>query len=394
MDENLIQAGQTALEQSESLRTAQAKRAKQQRRTGQQQASYVRTDAEQGLIEVQDVYGGRSLISNQGSLSNRAIAPGDSVRLYQDEKSSGWQSVDWKPVAIAQRVIEQQTIEQRVIRPTTIRPSAPSPPTPSVPAPPAPKSYCSTQCFWYKGMGSKYPAEGEPPQPGQCDGLYSGSWNWEFLQSVGGGALWRQAGGYFDNVLAPIEIDVVQPGQTDATGSTSALPSARLTYFYIDGDGQRVAGATNYEIFGFAMTGNQGGAGRPRSIQFCRGPRVTTNQGPDAGSSAPSIRTYPVTGSIPRDANDRFASGCALDAQPDNCGGTPPYGPPTNSDPNKWQAICSINPPIRFDFERSSDRSRITIWDQLTTKATPLAILDFEKGRFSYSVRCAEEGPP
>lgn len=314
MDENLMGAGEAALEKTEAQRQAKAQLAAERRRNGQTPAKYVRTDANQGLIEVQGADGGRALVSEQGSLSNRAIAPGESVRLYQDEKATGWQKIDCKP--IEKRILVPTVLVPKRLVPTVIGDEdgdgEPEPePVPTPPAPPTP-GYCSTQCFWYKGK--RQPGPAIAPEPVTLDwdtrnGPISANYDYEIESVASQGGAWKPA-----PTLSPLPC----PSPVDFSGNS--------IYHEFDGVGQ---------------------------------------YGDNSG-----VCSYIVS----------FVEA--------------PTPLPSNKDKNKWQAVCSSNAPISFDIDTNSSRSRITIWDQITTKDNPLAILDFDPGRFSYLRRCAEEGPP
>ena len=160
---------------------------------------------------------------------------------------------------------------------------------------------------------------------GKCEGKddwYSGSWNWEFIQSDAGRLFWRSVGYRFEKVLAPIDIEI---------DTASVRPRARLTYFLLDSDGEKVNSASSWKFFNFAREFSRGGDGRPRSIYFCRG---VTSSNSFVGQDA-VIRTYPIYGTFSRDSEDMSKSYPLTDAPPDNCG--------SNSSPGDCQTIFKLN---------------------------------------------------
>jgi len=304
MDSNLIQAGEIALENADNLRVAQTNAATERRRTGQAQASYVRTDANQGLIEVADNFGGRSLLQEQGSLSNRAIKPGETVRLYQDGRSTGWQAADWKPAA---SLLAGATAGAGEGEGGGEEAGGGGDGDGG-----GDLKLCQRQCFWFRGFPSEEPVFGNQPPSEQLD--------------------WDMSAGAIAATY-PYEIaDVVSLG-----GTWSPNPALPLLPCPVDVD---FAGNSIFYEFDDPYADNDG------------------------------VCSYTVS----------FVGARA--------------GPPPNTDPNKWQAICSDHPPIRFSAVTSGGSTRVVVWDQVSSEESPIAVLGFEAGRYTVAVRCHEEGAP
>jgi hypothetical protein len=303
MDSNLVQAGEIALENADNLRVAQTKATAERRRTGQAQASYVRTDANQGLIEVADNFGGRSLLQEQGGLSNRAIQSGETVRLYQDGRSTGWQAADWKPAASlllgagAEAGAGEGGGEEAGGGGGGDGDGD--------------LKLCQRQCFWFRGFPSEEPLTLAPPSE-QLD--------------------WDMSAG-------PIE--AVYPSEIESIVSLGGQWSPNPDLLPVDCPvGVNFEGNAIYSPFDDPYTDNEGTCSY--TVNFV-GVRV---------------------------------------------------GPPPNADPNKWQAICSDHPPVRYSAATTGSTTRVTVWDQVTTEERPITVLAFEAGRYTVAVRCHEEGAP
>ena len=165
--ERLTQAGQTALDMTEENRLAQAQARAQVRADGLTAKTFTQVDAEQGLVELADPFGGRAFIQNQGSLSTGAIAAGDEVR-------ADWRSADWPLPADG---FAEGFGSNRVGSGNGSGSGGGSggggggnggdgdgdgdPP------------YCSSQILCYRGICYEDPAENDPPVAGQCSVSYS-----------------------------------------------------------------------------------------------------------------------------------------------------------------------------------------------------------------------------
>ena len=245
--------------------------------------------------------------------------------------------------------------------------------------------YCQSQSFWYRGTGYKDPGEDEEPVPGQCDSLYNVAWTWQFIDRNG----WRLSTPNYANGYPPFDLRVYQPNEPRPDGSTAPTATAYLSYHDASGN-EVMPTATTYDRAN-ASSGRPGKAGW---VRFCRG-----GGAPSQGTPNGSNRANPSTGYGSGDMISGNPDGsdyrCSINALPDDCGQpSPPYGPPTDTPPDQWQAICSASPPIKYILDTNSDRSLITVWDGSTTESNPLAQLDFEPGQYEIDIRCKEEGPP
>jgi hypothetical protein len=315
---------------------------RQQQQNGLSPKTFEGYDAEQGSPIVRSADGGQALTIRQRSLSNAAIQTGTTIASY------GWDAADWKP---ATDIETDATLPDNTgSYEEQLQDENPDDVPEGTPGLEPVEPYCLCQTFWIRGTG-EYPADDPDPTEFTCPDLGGQcAFNYELTYS----------GTYTERFTFPTV-------QTVSETTTTILGPLTPDY-----------GEQHRRVFSASSTPSF-------NMLDLRG----FNTGDPLIDARNEIITFEVSWS-PTNPSDE-----------DTCGDLPGCIIPVNipqendpaTDPGDWQSVTSCSPPISFEFFESTENgTAIIVWDTATSREAPLAKFRFDT--FSYSIKCAEDGPP